>query len=87
MCGLEQAEPPWGQDGLTPNFAICDACGTAFGYEDATLKGVLAQRTRWLEAGAEWFNAEARPEDWSVGVQLGNIPAEFRGDEPPEGPA
>jgi hypothetical protein len=33
VCGLEQGELPWGADGATPSFAICDCCGVEFGLE------------------------------------------------------
>lgn len=48
VCGLAQATPPWGSDGATPTFEICDGCGTEFGYEDATPLGVARKRAAWL---------------------------------------
>jgi hypothetical protein len=36
VCGLDQQSPPWGVDGKSPTYAICDCCGVEFGYEDST---------------------------------------------------
>ncbi len=49
VCGLVQDEPPWGGDGRTPTFDICDCCGVEFGYEDSTLESVRRYRKAWLE--------------------------------------
>jgi hypothetical protein len=73
VCGLEQATPPWGDDGRTPTFEICDWCGVEFGYEDATPRGVAAHRERWLRGGATWFRPEKRPPAWELSVQLARV--------------
>ena len=33
VCGAEQPEAPWGDDGETPTYDICNCCGVEFGYE------------------------------------------------------
>jgi hypothetical protein len=78
VCGLDQSEPPWGEDGRLPTFEICDCCGIEFGYEDATPDGVRAARNRWLARGAPWFNPKARPPGWDIAVQMHNIPSRAR---------
>lgn len=40
VCGLLQYQPPWGKDGYTPGFEICDCCGIEFSYEDACSSGI-----------------------------------------------
>lgn len=40
VCGAKQLEPPWGNDGLTPSYEICDCCGVEFGYEDMNLNAL-----------------------------------------------
>lgn len=52
VCGLRQGSPPWGEDGKTPSFEICDCCGVEFGYEDASPKAAEAYRQAWLARGA-----------------------------------
>ncbi len=47
VCGLAQGDPPWGADGRTPSFNICDRCGVEFGHEDCTPEGVLRYREKW----------------------------------------
>ena len=34
VCGLDQGEPIWGEDGRTPTYGICSCCGVEFGYGD-----------------------------------------------------
>ena len=57
---------------------ICDCCGTEFGYEDCTVEAAKAQRKRWLENGAKWFEAKYQPKDWKVEDQLANVPLRFK---------
>jgi len=77
ICGLAQARAPWGEDGKTPTFEICDCCGVEFGYEDATSKGVREYRKRWLDHGAEWWEPTRRPENWDLSEQLRQVPGDF----------
>jgi hypothetical protein len=78
-CGLLQAEAPWGDDGQSPVFEICDCCGAEFGYEDATLEAVTRARRLWLEKGAPWSNPKAMSSTWSVKAQLAQVPPVFQG--------
>jgi hypothetical protein len=78
VCGLRQADPPWGDDGRTPNFQICDCCGVEFGYEDVSPASVKSARSTWLAKGAPWFNPKARPLIWDVGKQMEAIPEAFK---------
>ena len=83
VCGLRQPrEPPWGSDGEDPTFGFCACCGTEFGYQDATVAGVLRQRQRWLDAGANWDEPSEKPDDWHREAQLAQIPPRWRSDAP-----
>ncbi len=77
VCGFEQVEPPWGVDGLTPEFLICECCGTEFGYEDVTVESARHARAAWLAKGTRWFVSEARPLNWALEEQLRNVPTRF----------
>jgi len=78
VCGLFQADPPWGEIGTTPTYAYCECCGAEFGYHDSSLMGIRRWRQQWLNAGAEWSSLEYKPEDWNLEKQLSHIPPEFR---------
>lgn len=73
VCGLQQDDPPWGEDGNTPSFEICDCCGTEFGYHDATPQAVSNTRREWLSENVQWFNPKAKPEHWILENQLQQI--------------
>jgi len=79
VCGLEQAHPPWGEDGLSPTYDYCPCCGTEFGYQDSSLAGVVKQRERWLAADARWAEPDVMPAEWDLGAQIRAIPLEWRG--------
>jgi hypothetical protein len=70
VCGLEQNEPPWGDDGKNPSFDICDCCGVEFGYEDSTPESIESYRKKWIAEGAKW---KRKPENWNLEKQLNNI--------------
>ncbi len=78
ICGLKQADPPWGEDGNSPTYVICDCCGVEFGYEDSTTKAVQRFRELWLERGAPWFRQEAKPVGWDLDCQLSQVPSGWR---------
>jgi hypothetical protein len=78
ICGLHRDEPPWGPDGVSPTFEICDCCGVEFGYEDSTLDGVKRYRQEWVSGGCEWFVPKAKPDGWTWEQQKGNVPKRFR---------
>jgi hypothetical protein len=73
VCGLEQANPPWGRDGGHPSHAICPCCGTEFGYDDVTDEAIITTRERWLMEGAEWFLPDRKPVRWKAQKQLANL--------------
>ncbi|MBP0000045.1 MAG: hypothetical protein J7641_13790 [Cyanobacteria bacterium SID2] len=77
ICGLLQLNPPWGIDGRTPSFEICDCCGAEFGYNDVTLQTIYQYRQSWLSQGANWFDRTQKPEGWSLEAQLKQIPDRF----------
>lgn len=66
VCGWLQPEAPWGLDGKTPSFDICDCCGVEFGYEDCTDASVQRFRESWLAAGAPWHDETKRPPCWQL---------------------
>lgn len=78
VCGLIQKDPPWGLDGQTPNFDICNCCGVEFGYGDCTLNAVKSFREKWINSGASWDCPEAKPSHWSLEEQIKNIPKDFK---------
>ena len=73
VCGLAQEVPPWGEDGETPTFNICDCCGVEFGYENATLGAVTKFRDAWIRSGAHWFNQGKKPDHWDLLVELARV--------------
>ena len=78
VCGYLLEDPPWGDTGTNPSFEICPCCGVEFGYEDCTLDAIRAYRKKWLDAGAEWFDADERPDNWNVEAQIGLIPVRYK---------
>lgn len=78
VCGLLQDAPPWGESGLDSTQAICDCCGTEFGYEDITAEAARAARRRWIASGAKWFTPRFRPQDWDLEEQLKQVPSAFK---------
>lgn len=70
VCGLRQDSRPWGEDGKTPSFEVCDCCGVEFGYEDSSPKAADAYRQAWLARGAPWFHDAAKPPGWALEKQL-----------------
>lgn len=48
ICGFLQLSPPWGDDGNTPLFDICNCCGVEFGYENTTIQTIKQYREQWL---------------------------------------
>ena len=74
VCGLIQVDPPWGEDGASPNFLLCACCGTEFGYEHCTPTAIAAARAAWMESGAAWRDSRLRPADWDIESQLRQAP-------------
>jgi hypothetical protein len=79
VCGLDQGEPIWGEDGQCPTYIICECCGVEFGYGDHNADNCRAIRKDWLEVeGGKWWRPKSRPADWSWEEQRQTIPPEFR---------
>ncbi|GDJ42217.1 hypothetical protein BvCmsKSNP075_02093 [Escherichia coli] len=78
VCGAEHPEAPWGDDGETPTYDICNCCGVEFGYEDSTVQSIKKYRAKWLDSGAKWMNKKSEPQNWSVDEQLAHIPLKYR---------
>lgn len=77
VCGAKQSDAPWGEDGESPTFDICDCCSVEFGYEDATLRGIKRYREKWLKNGAVWNHKHSKPDNWSSEEQLSHIPEKY----------
>ena len=65
---------PWGEDGKTPLWEICECCGIEYGYEDCLESALIRYREKWLANGAKWFSPKHRPKNWSLEQQLSNLP-------------
>lgn len=78
VCGHIQMDFPWGEDGKSPNYDICDCCGVEFGYGDCSLKAIRAFRQQWLLKGSNWEYPNAKPLNWSLEEQMKHIPQEYR---------
>lgn len=78
ICGTEQLDPPWGVDGQTPNYDICDCCGVEFGYEDMSVDSIKVYRQKWVESSADWYRKKNKPQEWSLEKQFQNIPKQYR---------
>lgn len=67
VCGYN------GMDERPENYAICDCCGTEFGYDDYKLSHADL-RQRWIANGMPWWSIDfPAPPDWSPVAQLHNI--------------
>lgn len=78
ICGLDQDEPLWGEDGKCPIYTICECCGAEAGIQDYSLSSCREYRKNWLAKGAQWRDPEYKPVDWSLEEQMKHIPAEFK---------
>jgi hypothetical protein len=77
VCGYKPEDPPWGEDGQTPLFDLCDCCGVEYGYEDSTPAGARIYREKWIKSGAPWRLVREKPIDWVLDAQLQHVPHEF----------
>ena len=86
VCGLEYSDYyPWGEDGRSATYNICDCCGCEFGYDDdesASDKGIFVYRQEWFNKGVPLFNPESKylPKQWTLAdlkLQLLNIGIEL----------
>ena len=79
VCGLDQDEPIWGEDGKCATFDMCSCCSVTFGYGDETADQCRVIRKHWLEVeGGKWGWPKGRPADWSWEEQRKCIPPDFR---------
>ena len=70
-CGWSFGEYlPWGEDGMSPEYAICDCCACESGNEDYCPDSLDNYRQNWLQSGAKWWNSKTKPGDWDNGQQL-----------------
>ncbi|HEX3315363.1 MAG TPA: hypothetical protein VHR72_10755 [Gemmataceae bacterium] len=70
VCGLLQAEPPWGEDGKSPTFDYCACCGVEFGYQDANVLAIQRRRQKWIADGMAWDKPNEKPSNWNWREQL-----------------
>ena len=75
VCGLEQEQPTWSSLN-EPSYLICPCCGVTFGVDDVRFTEVLERRNRWLDSG-DWFQPQAKPTDWALIEQLGDLPEDW----------
>jgi hypothetical protein len=74
VCGLFYPDFfPWGYDGISPTYDICDCCGVEFGNEDYSAESITSHRDKWIKNGAEWNKEQCRPTNWNIELQLENI--------------
>jgi len=78
VCGLEQFEPQYGENGDMPTYAICSCCGVEFGYEDMTVQSTQKFREQWIRNGMQWFSPRHMPGNWSWEKQKTQIPESFK---------
>lgn len=77
ICGLEDDELHWGNDGNCPDYTFCVCCGVEFGHQDYALESIRKFRKKWLDNGAKWDNPKFKPKNWSLENQIKQIPKEF----------
>jgi len=73
LCGYDLGEPPWGEDGGSPTYLICDCCGGEAGLDDADPDAAARYRERWVREGARWFEPRSRPDGWDLEAQLRRV--------------
>ena len=78
VCGYKSKDPPWGADGQTPLFDLCECCGVEHGYEDATPAGARVFREKWVKSGAHFRLLRQKPIDWILDEQFQHVPHEFK---------
>ena len=78
VCGYEDTDLPYGEDGKTPSFNFCPCCGVEHGYQDCEPIAARKYREAWIQSGAKWELAAEKPEEWILQEQLKNIPKAYR---------
>jgi len=70
-CGWDFGDYcPWGDDGASPEYVICDCCGCEAGNDDSYPGHLAEYRRNWLNSGAQWWHRKTKPVDWNDGRQL-----------------
>lgn len=68
-----EMRPPYCEYWGDPSYGVCDCCGFEFGNDDepGTAEPVSFRTflNEWIAAGMPWFNAGAKPCDWSFEQQ------------------
>lgn len=79
ICGFKYDDfYPWGENGDTASFEICDCCGVTFGYEDSNKQAAIKYREKWIDDGAKWNDLSCKPNDWDLQCMLDNISDEYK---------
>ena len=82
VCGLDQGEFIWGEDGRSPTYGICACCGVEFGYGDGDVENCVAIRHHWINIeGARWRESKEKPKGWILENQIKQIPIGFRDED------
>ncbi|MDY6484932.1 hypothetical protein [Acinetobacter faecalis] len=67
ICGFYDEEYyPWGEDGESPTYDICDYCGVEFGYEDCNLNSIRSYRKTWMHSVK--YLSEPRFKTWLINI-------------------
>ena len=56
---------------------LCYCCGLKFDRHPPLLQEVKAARDRWLQHPEYWKEPAAKPENWKIEDQMGNIPGSY----------
>jgi len=68
---------PWGDDGETCSFDICDCCGIQTMQDDQYPELAREERAKWFARNCEWSYPEDKPENWDLASQLKNIRPDY----------
>jgi len=74
VCGYQNNDYPWGEDGKSPSYQICPCCGVQYGVKDITPEEIQNERKLWVKNKYKWFDSNLKPSGWSSEEQLKNIP-------------
>ena len=72
VCAYKAARPFYKANG-SPEYEICQCCGSESGYYDVTPQAVESNRRVWIQKGALWMNLKLKPADWNLEEQLQSI--------------
>ena len=80
VCGALTEEPPYGDDGRSPDFWFCPCCDVEHGYQDCQSSAAAVFRRGWLARGGRWKRPSLDLEKLSLVVQLSRRPEGYRDD-------